>query len=125
MTEQWTPEQLKTYLLNKKQPSGRKAGSGSKAKSEIEMILKLFGKPYFAEYAFHPERKWRFDFAIPELKIGIEYEGLLSDKSRHTTVKGYTNDSEKYNAAQMLGWRVLRYTAINYKQLASDLNGIS
>jgi hypothetical protein len=30
-------------------------------------------------------------------------------------------DCEKYNAAQLLGWKVLRFTAINYKNLASIL----
>ena len=30
--------------------------------------------------------------------------------SRHTTVGGYAKDCEKYNAAALLGWRVLRYT---------------
>ncbi|MFL5811344.1 MAG: hypothetical protein ACJ749_17610 [Flavisolibacter sp.] len=73
------------------------------------------------EFAFHPERKWRFDFAILEKKVAIEYEGLMSEKSRHTTVTGYTGDAEKYNAAQSLGWKVLRYTAVNYKTMIEDL----
>jgi hypothetical protein len=30
--------------------------------------------------------------------------------SHHTTNSGYTKDCEKYNAAAVLGWRVLRYT---------------
>lgn len=77
-----------------------------------------------AEYAFHEERKWRFDHAIPTLKIGIEYEGLMSDKSRHTTITGYTGDAEKYNAATAGGWKILRYTAKNYKNLITDLNKV-
>lgn len=73
------------------------------------------------EHRFHPERKWRFDFAVPDHKIGIEYEGINSEKSRHTTLTGYTGDAEKYNAAQALGWRVLRFTAKNYKKVISEL----
>lgn len=69
------------------------------------------------EHKFHPERKWRFDFALPALKVGIEYEGLNSDKSRHTTLKGFTGDSEKYNAAQAMGWRVIRVTVMNYRNI--------
>jgi hypothetical protein len=74
------------------------------------------------ELKFHPERKWKFDFAFPEKWIAIEYEGLMSAKSRHTTVTGYTGDAEKYNAAQQLGWKILRYTALNYKSMINDLN---
>lgn len=65
------------------------------------------------EYKFHPERKWRFDLAFPERKIAVEIEGGVWSKkgnSRHTTGAGYTGDMEKYNAATMLGWKLLRYT---------------
>lgn len=77
------------------------------------------------EYRFHPERKWRFDFAIPDHKIGIEYEGLNSEKSGHTTLVGYTGDTEKYNAAQALGWRVIRFTAKNYRKVLNELKKIA
>lgn len=73
------------------------------------------------EYKFDKERKFRFDFCIPELKLAIEYEGLMSAKSRHTTISGYTMDTEKYNLAASQGWIVYRYTAANYKQLERDL----
>lgn len=74
------------------------------------------------EFRFDEVRKWRFDWCISSLKIAIEYEGLNSEKSRHTTVKGFTGDADKYNRAQQLGWKVLRYTALNYKNLITDLN---
>lgn len=76
------------------------------------------------EYQFHPERKWRFDFCWKAIKVAVEYEGIMSDQSRHTNRKGYTKDSEKYNAAQRLGWTVLRYTAMNADQVIKDLNSI-
>ena len=47
-----------------------------------------------------------------------------SEKSRHTTITGYTEDANKYNEAQKLGWKVLRYTAINYKNITQDLKEI-
>ena len=120
--ETLTAADYRALVAKKRQPTNRH--KGSKAKAEIEMILKLFGRHYEKELKFHPERKWRFDFAIPEMKVAIEYEGLMSEKSRHTTISGFTNDSEKYNAAQALGWKVLRYTALNYKNLSNDLNQI-
>ncbi len=40
------------------------------------------------EYRFHPDRKWRFDFALPDKMIGIEYEGLNSEKVRPYNPEG-------------------------------------
>lgn len=88
---------------------------------EIKLILQLLKIDFVAEYKFHETRKWRFDIAIPSMKVAIEYEGIMSRKSRHTTVTGYTKDCEKYNAATIAGWRILRYNAINYKSLGDDL----
>jgi len=91
---------------------------------EMKLILQLMKIDFVSEYKFHETRQWRFDIAIPLLKIAIEYEGIMSRKSRHTTIIGYTKDCEKYNAATIAGWRVLRYNAINYKSLGDDLMSI-
>lgn len=61
------------------------------------------------EYRFHPTRRWRFDVALPQFKIAVEQEGGIWTGGRHTRGKGYLGDLEKYNAAVLLGWRVLRY----------------
>jgi very-short-patch-repair endonuclease len=53
---------------------------------------------------------WRFDFAIPELKIAIEIDGGVWSGGRHSGGAGQIRDMEKGNAAVMLGWRVLHYT---------------
>lgn len=76
------------------------------------------------EYKFHPERKWRFDWYIDmgHIKAGIEYNGIMSEKSRHTTISGYTGDLDKINAAMGLGIRVLQFSPLNYKNLISELN---
>lgn len=76
------------------------------------------------EYAFHPARKWRFDYAIPSLKIAVEYEGIFAEKSRHTTFEGYNADADKYNTAAAMGWKVIRLTAKNYKTVLQILNEI-
>ena len=60
------------------------------------------------EYRFHPERRWRFDYAIPEHKIALEVEGGVWTGGRHIRPKGFLNDIEKYNQATLLGWRLLR-----------------
>lgn len=60
------------------------------------------------EFAFHLERKWRFDFVIPgaDGKLAVEIEG----RGRHQSFGGFVKDCEKYNSATKLGWRILRYT---------------
>lgn len=62
------------------------------------------------EYRFHPTRKWRFDYALPDHKIALEVEGGVWTRGRHTRPQGYLGDIEKYNAATLMGWRVLRTT---------------
>ena len=62
------------------------------------------------EYMFHPVRKWRFDYAIPEHKVALEVEGGIWAKGRHTRPQGFLGDIEKYNAGTLLGWRIFRVT---------------
>lgn len=62
------------------------------------------------EYIFHPTRKWRFDYAIPSLKIAIEIDGGVWTNGRHNRATGYLGDLKKFNAAASLGWRVLKFT---------------
>lgn len=90
----------------------------------IKQTLQLLKVPFETEHRFHSTRKFRFDVAFPEHKIAIEYEGLVSEKSRHTTIEGYTNDCRKYNLAQIEGWKVLRYTAANYKEFFHDIDSL-
>lgn len=61
-----------------------------------------------AEYRFAPPRRWRFDYALPSYKIALEVEGGVWTRGRHVRPKGFINDMEKYNAATVIGWRVLR-----------------
>lgn len=111
-------------------PGGRKVSKhfkrGDKAKDFIAWNLLIWcqerGLVLEEEYKFALPRKFRFDWAIPGKMIAIEYEGLMSEKSGHTTVKGYTKDTNKYNMAAGLGWKVLRFTALNYKELITELN---
>lgn len=105
-------------------PKKKKKGSnGDKAKADMTFTLIEMGLPFKKEYVFDEEegRKYRFDYALPAHKIGIEYEGLFSEKSRHTTKTGFTNDTRKYNLAASQGWTVLRYTAINYGEMKKDI----
>lgn len=73
-----------------------------------------------AEYRFHPTRRWRFDYAFPAQKVALEVEGGVWTRGRHTRGAGFLKDAEKYNAAAVLGWRIIRVTP---RQLC-DLNTI-
>lgn len=86
--------------------------------------LKSKGIAYELEYKFHPIRKWRADIAIPILKVLAEFDGIMSAKSRHTSVTGFSKDCEKTNQAQILGWKVLRYTVINKSQFFEDIEAL-
>lgn len=108
---------------------GIKKGKISVEKSTISTLLWVLKKErtiddYCEEFQFDDVRKFRFDWAIPTLKIAIEYEGLMSEKSGHTTIDGYSKDCQKYNLAIINGWKVLRYTAVNYKNLEKDLKNL-
>lgn len=74
---------------------------------------------YEREYRFarRLRRLWRFDFAFPRYRVAVEIEGLavrrlageLVVMGRHASIKGIKGDMQKYNAAALLGWSVLRF----------------
>ncbi len=102
----------------KKQPKPQK---GSKEKIWIHEQLQNYcnenNYQLTTEHSFHPARRWRFDWAIEETMTAYEYEGIMSKKSRHTTISGFNGDADKYNQATLLGWKVIRLTVINYKTI--------
>jgi very-short-patch-repair endonuclease len=63
------------------------------------------------EHRFHDKRKWRFDFAWPELKLAAEVEGGTWTGGRHTRGAGFEKDCEKYSVAAIQGWMVVRFTS--------------
>lgn len=75
------------------------------------------------EFAKSIGRKWRFDFCwrwlagqrIHQIKVAVEIEGFIRQGGRHQRTAGATNDLHKYNAAQILGWRVLRFSGRDLK----------
>lgn len=71
-----------------------------------------------AEFKFHPTRKWRFDWAWPDIKLALECEGSVWANGRHTRGSGYLKDLEKYNMAIEYGWSVLRYDTETVQDLS-------
>ena len=66
------------------------------------------GPPLEREYKFSAARRWRADYCHTEGRIIIELEGGIYSAGRHSRPTGYLGDIEKYNAASMLGYVVLR-----------------
>jgi len=62
------------------------------------------------EYRFAPPRRWRFDLCWPEVRLAVEVEGGTWTFGRHVRGSGYERDLEKYNAAALLGYTVVRVT---------------
>jgi hypothetical protein len=79
-----------------------------------EDISKFFARFGIAapvyEHQFHPDRKWKFDVSWPDRLVALEVEGGLWIHGRHNSPVGMLKDIEKYNAAAMLGWRILKTT---------------
>lgn len=89
------------------------------AKADLEEYLTYaapsLGLPWVLvpEYKFHPKRKFRLDWAWPEGKVGIEFDGVMMRTVGHNSLAGILRDSEKSNLAQAMGWRVFRANAKN------------
>jgi len=85
-------------------------------KGEFKRIFGLFCREKWCfepEFRFDKDRRWRFDWANPELKLAIEVEGVTyfgKAIGRHQSANGIEGDMEKYNRAIELGWVVLRYS---------------
>ena len=71
-------------------------------------LYNLTGLEAKREYRVHPTREWRFDFAIPAVRVAIEVEGGVWNGGRHFRPEGYLRDMEKYNEAAACGWLVIR-----------------
>lgn len=62
-----------------------------------------------SEYKFHPERKWRFDFAWPWCSVAVEVDGGMWIKGGHSRGGQIQKDHEKRNTATKMGWKVFTF----------------
>lgn len=114
-----------------RKPKPTKPKPPSKAEELFWMQLKaIHAPPCVREYRFVTDRKWRFDFAWPDMKLAVEIEGLIHygtnadgsrKTSRHQSRAGYEKDCDKYNRAALEGWRVLRFTQTHIQNGAAML----
>ena len=87
---------------------------------DIDIILLALeqetGFAWQKELRFHPERRWRFDYACPDRKVAVEIEGNVFNYGRHNNPMGFVKDCEKYGVATSMGWKVLRFTPPTTKE---------
>ena len=105
--------------------STRKVPSKPKSPSRLEVKFEklwsdLSGPPLEKEFRFHPVRKWRSDFVHLPSRTLIEIEGGIFMNGRHNRGAGFAADLEKYFAASLLGWRVVR---LGQKELTEESIG--
>lgn len=84
-----------------------------KKASLFALACTKFGLPVpVQEYRFHPVRKWRIDyyFEANGRRVGLEVEGGVWTRGRHTRPSGFLGDIEKYNEASILGIMIIRTT---------------
>jgi len=80
------------------------------AKKLLCIHLKELGFQHIeTEYRFYADRNWRADIAILDSRILIECDGGMWTGG-HKRGKALEDDYDKQNVAQMLGWRILRFS---------------
>ena len=94
------------------------ARSGGPSLSERFLLqLRRLGIPEpVRELAFHPSRRWRFDYAWPTWMLAVEVDGGTFARGRasgHTSISGMARDREKDAEAAILGWSVIRVDAVH------------
>lgn len=102
----------------------RKDGTGYRSSKE-EAFEKAWGEYGYKnsdmtpEFRFHPERRWRFDFAWPSLRVAVEVQGFgrqyggskYGRAGGHDSPTGLARDAEKIRAAISRGWTVIPFTS--------------
>ncbi|AWV86177.1 DUF559 domain-containing protein [Acinetobacter radioresistens] len=120
MTSMSLAEYHKLYGTKKRAKAKRQSkvkGEKTVSEGEAKLVsdLKALRISFEQEYKFHPKRQWKADFHILETKILVEIEGGIWTGGRHTRGKGFIHDMEKYNAATVLGYQVLRFSTEQVK----------
>jgi len=98
-----------------KRPKVKSEKIPNEFEAKLARELKTLKIDFEQEFKFHPDRKWKADFHLIDKKILVEVEGGIWTGGRHTRGKGYLGDLEKYNAATMMGFQVIRFSTDQVK----------
>ena len=78
----------------------------------LAIHLKELGVSFEQQFPVCVERRWKWDFYLPEHRIAIEIDGFF--RGRHGA--GWGGDYEKQNWGTMLGFRCLRFSTSEVKK---------
>jgi hypothetical protein len=120
--EQWAEYARKAGLLHdtdkpSSPPIARSSSPPGESPLEAELAghFSVMGLVLDRQYKFHPERRWRLDFAAVDVLVGVEVDGSVfaaengQTAGRHSRGKGIVEGYQKKNAAAELGWLILCY----------------
>lgn len=91
-----------------KAPKPRRKRTRSRGERDLEMQLRAWQiEGWVMELTFDADtggRKWRLDFAWPDLKLAVEVDGGV-----HRLADRFDSDIDKHNALVLAGWLYLRF----------------
>lgn len=110
----------------KKKISRKESKKAIWVKDQLAWWCKEKGYTLLTEHKFHEYRKFRFDNAIKEIMVAVEFEGgiWLKGGGAHSRPVNIERDIAKYNLAQSLGWKIIRVHSNNYKTVIQELEKI-
>ena len=73
-------------------------------------LLTQLGYAPTREYYFWPGRRFRWDYAWPDVKLALDVQGGVYAGGHHSRGQGYEDDNRKANEAVLMGWVVIRCT---------------
>lgn len=80
--------------------------TGSRSLKQLTTWL-VAGHGFDAEVAFRGlsgRRRFRFDFGLPDLRIGVDYHGHGESDAAHNWRASKATDYEKVSEASLCGW---------------------
>lgn len=96
------------------------SGNVQRSRQETPIDFTVYGIPApLKEHRFDQVRMWRFDFAWPAQKAALEVEGGVWVNGGHNRGSGFMKNMEKYNAATLQGWRVVKCVPETLHSLAT------
>jgi hypothetical protein len=77
--------------------------------TKISAVCRAINIPApICEYPHIPGRRFRLDYAWPCCRIGLEVQGGIWTRGRHSRGPGQKTDMEKNNLGILNGWRVFQ-----------------
>lgn len=122
------PSHLKKVMQDKMHdPKFKYKKAHEKLHREFESLIQTYLPKLLpltvAEYKFHPERRYLFDYCWPCYSVAVDIQGGIyinpaskGRRSGHVSPKGMENDMEKINLAQSCGWIMLQFAPNHIRQ---------